>query len=81
MSALVRLTPDNYQIPDVAILRFQAISGTAERTGSAANVRDGGSVFCNDFNIAVDQAIALSVGFIEASSPLTSAAGLGGLNR
>jgi hypothetical protein len=36
---------------------------------------------CNDFYIKMNQAIALSAGLIEASSPLTSAAGLGGLNR
>jgi len=31
--------------------------------------------------IEMDQAIALSAGFMEASSPLTSVAGFGGLNR
>ena len=40
-----------------------------------------GLVFCNDFGIEMNQAIALSVGLMEASSPLTSATGLGGLNR
>jgi hypothetical protein len=35
----------------------------------------------NDFGIEMDQAIALSVGLMEASSPLTSTAGRGGLNR
>jgi hypothetical protein len=35
----------------------------------------------NDFYIKMNQAIALSAGLIEASRPLTSTAGLGGLNR
>jgi hypothetical protein len=38
-------------------------------------------VLYNDFHIKMNQAIALSAGLIEASNPLTSAAGLGGLNR
>jgi hypothetical protein len=37
--------------------------------------------FPTDLYIKTDHAIALSAGWIEASSPLTSAAGLGGLNR
>jgi hypothetical protein len=35
----------------------------------------------DDFGIETDQAIALSAGLTEASSPLTSDAGRGGLNR
>jgi hypothetical protein len=39
------------------------------------------SVISNDLYIKTNHAIALSAGLIEASNPLTSAAGLGGLNR
>jgi hypothetical protein len=48
--------------------------------GAVHSIRTG-LVFCNDFFIGMDQAIALNAGLMEASSPLTSAEGLGGLNR
>jgi hypothetical protein len=48
--------------------------------GAVHSIRTG-FIHCKDFYIGMDQAIALNAGLMEASSPLTSAAGLGGLNR
>ena len=61
-------------------------AGFGGQKQSLRQCRRGAEIACSpDFatlrHTRIHQAIALSLGLIEASSPLTSAAGLGGLNR
>lgn len=75
---------DPFLLPGVCVDRVKARSAFLPKAVSKTlwqNVSFGPLVFCNAFGTEMDQAVALSEGLMEASSPLTSAAGLGWLNR